>query len=624
MKKLRNFCCVLLLALLGLVLFAASGLLGQPSRLWVGGVEMTAGGSAPTSAGSAVYDPDSRTLTMTDAVIEGEFRGAAIYAEGPLILRLRGANRLRGEKAGVTALSDLTVSGQGSLVLEGEGSGARVRGCLTVFDSVELLLRGREPLGWGKLHVSPMDMVLREEGSLRVLPPYAILLTDGALDASGHPLQGEPYYETASARRGEPVPVPPDPAREGYWFGGWYADPELTAPFDFSQIHMESTVLYARWIRIVPLRFDSWGGSELPDALYAWGDVPAPPPEVPEREGWRFLGWYGDERLRTEYDWTLPLEGETWVYAKWEKLADYTLYGIDAARYQGEVDWPAVKDGGVSFAFLRIGFRGYGSEGLLNPDDNFEQNYREAVAAGLDVGVYLFSQAVSTEEAVEEARYVLELLDGRELGLPVVMDFELASDASGGLLGRLYDAGLSGEEYAEICLAFCREIEANGYTAAVYAGSGMLRDALGEALAGEGYGAWLAHWTVQTRYNGPFDYWQYSGSGRVPGIGPEVDLDVRYVVRPPQVTGLQILPGPEGQTLRWDRVPGAQGYLVYRSDGDGGFAELGRLSGAGSTLFTDPEWREGSRYMVCAFLRMEGGDLKGEISEIVSPVVPDS
>ena len=89
----------------------ASGLLGQPSRLWVGGVEMTAGGSAPTSAGSAVYDPDSRTLTMTDAVIEGEFRGAAIYAEGPLILRLRGANRLRGEKAGVTALSDLTVSG---------------------------------------------------------------------------------------------------------------------------------------------------------------------------------------------------------------------------------------------------------------------------------------------------------------------------------------------------------------------------------------------------------------------------------------------------------------------------------------------------------------------------------
>ncbi len=621
MKTLRNLCCVLLLTLLGLALFAASDLLPQPSRLWVGGTEVTAGGSAPTSAGSAVYDPDSRTLTLTGAVIEGQFHGAAIYAEGELILRLRGDSRIIGQSAGVTALSDLTVSGQGSLVMEGEESGAQVRGCLTVFDSVELSLRGREPLNWGKLHVSPMDMVLREEGTLWVLPPYSVLLTDGALDAAGHPLQGEPYYETATARRGEPVPVPPEPEKEGYWFGGWYADPELTTPFDFSQIHMESTVLYARWIQIVALRFDSWGGSEVPDGLYAWGETPAPP-EEPVREGWRFLSWYGDERLRTEYDWTLPLEGETWAYARWEKIADYTLYGIDAARYQGEVDWPAVKDGGVSFVFLRIGYRGYGSEGILSEDANFETNYREAVAAGLDVGVYLFSQAVSTQEAVEEARYVLELLDGRELGLPVVMDFELASAASGGLLGRLYDAGLSGEEYAEICLAFCREIEAKGYTAAVYAGTAMFRDELGEALAREGFGAWLAHWTVQTRYNGPFDYWQYSGSGHVSGIGPEVDLDVRYVLRPPQVTGLRILPGPEGQTLQWDRVPGAQGYLVYRSDGDGGFTELRRLSGAGSTLFTDPEWREGSRYMVCAYLRVEGGDLKGEVSEIVSPETP--
>ncbi len=621
MKTLRNFCCVLLLALLGLVLFAASGLLPRPSRLWVGGTEVTAGGSAPTSAGSAVYDPDTRTLTLTGAVIEGQFHGAAIYAEGELILRLWGDSRIIGQSAGVTALGDLTVSGQGSLVLEGEGSGAQVRGCLTVFDSVELSLRGREPLRWGKLHVSPMDMVLREEGTLWVLPPYSVLMTDGALDAAGRPLQGEPYYETATARRGEPVPVPPEPEKEGYWFGGWYADPELTRPFDFSQIHMESTVLYARWIQIVALRFDSWGGSEVPDGLYAWGETPAPP-EEPVREGWRFLGWYGDERLRTEYDWTLPLEGETWAYARWEKLADYTLYGIDAARYQGEVDWPAVKDGGVSFVFLRIGYRGYGSEGILSEDANFETNYREAVAAGLDVGVYLFSQAVSTQEAVEEARYVLELLDGRELGLPVVMDFELASDASGGLLGRLYDAGLSGEEYAEICLAFCREIEAKGYTAAVYAGTAMFRDELGEALAREGFGAWLAHWTVQTRYNGPFDYWQYSGSGHVSGIGPEVDLDVRYVLRPPQVTGLRILPGPEGQTLQWDRVPGVQGYLVYRADGDGGFAELARLSGAGSTFFTDPERREDSRYMVCAYLRVEGKDLKGEVSEIVSPETP--
>ncbi len=624
MKIIRNFCSVLLLAILLLLLFAASALFNRPGRLWVGGTELTRGGSARTLSGSAVYDPDTRTLTLRDAVIEGEFRGAAIYAEGELILRLSGENRVSGEKSGITALSDLTLSGGGSLTLSGEKNGAAVRGCLTVFDSVGLVLYGSEPLSWGKLHVSPMDMVLREEGTLWVLAPYSVLMTDGNTDAAGNPLRGETYYETSSARRGEPVPVPPEPVREGYWFGGWYADPELTEPFDFAQVHMDHTVLYARWIRIVTLRFDSWGGSELPEALYVWGDVPAVPEETPVREGYRFLGWYGDERLRTEYDWTRPLQEDAWAYAKWEKLADYTLSGIDAARYQGEVDWQAVKEGGVSFVFLRCGFRGYGSEGSLNLDDNFETNYTEATAAGLDVGVYFFSQATTPAEAVEEARYVLALLEGRELGLPVVMDYELASDASGGLLGRLYDAKLSGEAYAEICLTFCREIENSGYTAAVYAGNTMLQDTVGEALTAEGFGVWLAHWTVQSRYNGAYDYWQYSGSGHMPGIGPEVDLDTRYVLRPPQVTGLQIRLGVEGQVLRWNRVPGAQGYLVYRAVGDGGFAELGRLSGAGSTLFTDPAWQEGSRYMVCAFLRMEGEDLKGELSEIVSPEVPYS
>ena len=109
------------------------------------------------------------------------------------------------------------------------------------------------------------------------------------------------------------------------------------------------------------------------------------------------------------------------------------------------MDWEAVKAGGVSFVFLRLGYRGYTS-GALNKDDNFEVNYEGAMAAGLDVGVYFFSQATSEAEAREEARYVLEMLDGRTLDLPVVMDFELATDSSGKFLGRLYEAGLSGED----------------------------------------------------------------------------------------------------------------------------------------------------------------------------------
>ena len=614
MKLIRNAIFALLLCLLCLLILRAAQPLKDPGRLWVGGVELTWGGEAPVGGGSAVYDAETRTLTLTDAVIAGDFRGAAIYAEGDLTVFLAGDSRVEGVGSGCTVLGDLTVAGQGTLLLSGKKSGAAVHGCITVFDSAQLDLRGRKPLRWGKLHISPLDTVMYSEERMRVCAPNTVYLTDGDFDAAGNPLVGAPMFESFALRLEEPVPVPAEPGREGYWFGGWYADPALTEPFDFSLGRSSPVTLYARWIRIVTVRFDSWGGEELPEELFAWGDVPDRQP-TPSREGYRFLAWYGDERLREPYDWTQPLEGDRTLYAKWEKNADITLMGIDAARYQGDVDWEAVKAGGVSFVFLRLGYRGYTSGGL-NKDDNFEVNYEGAVAAGLDVGVYIFSQAVSAAEAVEEARYVLGELQGRALDLPVVLDFELATDASGGFLGRLYEAGLSGEQYAAVCLAFCREIEANGYTAAVYAGQSMLRDAVGEALTKAGYPIWLAHWTVQTRYNGAYEYWQYSGSGHASGIAGDVDLDMRYVTAPPQVTGLTARREDGRNVLSWDRVPGVQGYIVYRSAPESGFGEIARLSGASSVSFRDAGADARCRYMVCAVVRVEGSDLRGVLSDI--------
>ncbi len=613
MKLIRNAIFALLLCLLCLLFLRSAQPLRDPGRVWVGGRELTGGGSAEAGGGSAVYDAATGTLTLSDAVITGEFRGAAIYAEGNLTILLAGDSRVEGTKSGCTVLGDLTVSGQGTLTLSGAKSGAAVHGCITVFDSAQLDLRGRKPLRWGKLHISPLDTVLYNEERMRVCAPNTVYLTDGSLDAAGNPLVGEPLFESFALKLEEPVPEPPQPQRAGYWFGGWYADPELTVPFDFDLPRSSPVTLYARWIRIVTLTYDCWGGEELPDDLYAWGDVPDRQPE-PSREGYRFLAWYADDHLREAYDWSQPLEGDRTIYAKWEKNADITLYGIDAARYQGEVDWEAVKAGGVSFVFLRLGFRGYTSGGL-NKDDNFEVNYEGAVAAGLDVGVYIFSQAVSEAEAIEEARYVLTELHGRNLDLPVVLDYELATDSSG-YLGRLYEAGLSGEQYAAVCLAFCREVEAEGYTAAVYAGQSMLRDSVGDALAAAGYPVWLAHWTVQTRFNGAYEYWQYSGSGRVSGIDTEVDLDMRYVTAPPQVDGLTVRREDGRNVLRWDRIPGVQGYVVFRSAPDSGFAEIARLSGAGSVSFRDAGADARCRYMVCAVVRVEGSDLRGVLSEI--------
>ncbi len=615
MKQIRNLFCALLLAAVCLILLRDEGIMTGPQRLWVGGTELTEGGTLPFGGGSAEYDPLTGVLTLTDAEITESFRGAAIYAEGSLTLVLNGENTVSGLRSGCTALGDLTVSGEGSLLLRGRKSGASVRGCVTVFDSVSLSLRGKAPLKWGKLHVSPMDAVLHDIGSLQVCAPYTALLTDGALDAAGHPLKGEATFQQLRVKLGQPVPVPKTPEKPGYRFDGWFADSELTEPFDFTEPGGEGTVLYARWVQLTTLRHDSWGGSELPDGVYDYGDLPVPPQD-PERKGWRFLGWYGDDDLKHEYDWSQPMTENRTAYAKWEKLADRTQDGFDAARYQGEMDWETVRASGRSFVFLRIGYRGYGSEGLMHPDDNFEMNYEGAEAAGMDMGVYFFSQATTEDEAREEAQYVLELLDGRALGLPVMMDFELAADANGGFLGRLYEAGLSGEDYARICLAFCAEIEAHGYTAGVYAGQSMLNDTVGEALAKAGYPVWLAHWTVQTRYNGDFDYWQISGSGSVPGVEPETDLDVRFITAPKAVTGLTVRRGESYNFLFWDRVPGAQGYIIYRAEpGSERFTEVGRKSGAGSVSFTDHNGAAGCRYMVAAFLQVEGQDLCGPSSE---------
>ena len=613
MKLIRNAIFALLLCLLCMVVLRSAQPLRDPGRVWIGGQELTGGGEAKVGGGSASYDAATGTLTLTDAVLSGDFRGAAIYAEGDLTIFLAGDSSVEGKNSGCTVLGDLTVAGQGTLTLSGAKSGAAVHGCITVFDSAQLDLRGQKPLRWGKLHISPLDTVFYYEGRMRVCAPNTVYLTDGAVDAAGNPLTGEPMFESFALKLGEPVPEPAEPGREGYWFGGWYADAELTEPFDFSLERSSPVTLYARWIKIVTLSFDCWGGEELPEELFAWGDVPDRQP-VPGREGYRFTAWYADERLREAYDWSQPLVEDRTLYAKWEKNADITLYGIDAARYQGEVDWEAVKAGGVSFVFLRLGFRGYTSGGL-NKDDNFEVNYEGASAAGLDVGVYFFSQAVNEAEAIEEARYVLGELQGRNLDLPVVLDYELATDASG-YLGRLYEAGLSGEQYAAVCLAFCREIEAQGYTAAVYAGQSMLGDGVGDALAAAGYPVWLAHWTVQTRFNGAYDYWQYSGSGRVSGIDTDVDLDMRYVTAPPQVSGLTARRDDGRNVLRWDRVPGVQGYVVFRSAPDSGFAEIARLSGAGSVRFTDAGADARCRYMVCAVVRVEGSDLRGVLSDI--------
>ena len=176
--------------------------------------------------------------------------------------------------------------------------------------------------------------------------------------------------------------------------------------------------------------------------------------------------------------------------------------GVDVSVFQGDIDWEQVKATGYEFAILRIGYRGYGEEGTLNADEKFEQNLENARKAGIDVGVYFFSQAINEEEAKEEADFVLEHLKGQELQMPVVYDPEHI------LEDKARTDGVTGEQFTQNAKVFCKEIEEAGYDAMIY--SNMLWEAYEldlEKLLD--YPVWYADYEElpQTPYR--FSMWQY-------------------------------------------------------------------------------------------------------------------
>ncbi|MBP3483540.1 MAG: glycoside hydrolase family 25 protein [Oscillospiraceae bacterium] len=194
--------------------------------------------------------------------------------------------------------------------------------------------------------------------------------------------------------------------------------------------------------------------------------------------------------------------------------------GVDVSQFQGDIDWQAVYDSGVRFAVLRVGGRYYGS-GELYSDDRFLENLEEARAAGLRVGAYFFSQAISVEEAREEARYVLELIGDRELDLPVFFDWERIVDSD----ARTH--ALDNETLTECAVTFCEEMKAAGFGPGVYVYNdtgyhgydlSRLQDYM---LWCVGVGSYPYFYYAHT-------VWQYSFRGAVPGINGDCDLNMMF------------------------------------------------------------------------------------------------
>ena len=197
-----------------------------------------------------------------------------------------------------------------------------------------------------------------------------------------------------------------------------------------------------------------------------------------------------------------------------------SILGIDVSGYQKEIDWQQVKDAGIQFAIIRVGGRGWGASGKLYTDSCAQENYNGAKAAGLGVGVYFYSQAISVEEAREEANYVLDLVKDWVLDYPIVFDWEYVS-------AEARTANMDARTLTDCTKAFCDTVEAAGYDGMIYFNPYQSRDLLylDELLE---YPFWLALYQNTLEYPHRVDMWQYTRTGTVPGIEGDVDINLYF------------------------------------------------------------------------------------------------
>ena len=192
--------------------------------------------------------------------------------------------------------------------------------------------------------------------------------------------------------------------------------------------------------------------------------------------------------------------------------------GIDVSKWNGTIDWTAVKNSGIDYAIIRCGYRG-SSQGSLIEDPKFAANIKGATAAGLKVGVYFFTQAVDEREAVEEASMVLNQVKSYTISYPIFLDVE----PSGGR-----GDSISKETRTAVCKAFCQTIQNAGYTAGIYANKTWLESKL-DAGSLSAYKIWLAQYAATPTYTGRYDLWQYRSTGNVTGISGGVDMNISYL-----------------------------------------------------------------------------------------------
>ena len=239
--------------------------------------------------------------------------------------------------------------------------------------------------------------------------------------------------------------------------------------------------------------------------------------------------WYGDETKGNSI-----VTSDFYSYFGVSKNNEPLMKGIDVSVHNGSIDWQKVKNSGIRFAILRAG---YGRE-LSQKDARFEENYRNAKAAGIPVGAYWYSYAMSEEDARLEADAFLSVIKDKQFEFPVYFDLEEK---------KQFDLGK--EKVSAIMRTFLERVESAGYFVGLYGSASSLKTHTADDIKSR-YTIWMAHWAEQTNYSGAYSIWQYSDKGKVNGISGNVDLDIcttdfPTIIKAKGLNGLGQAPTPE-------------------------------------------------------------------------------
>ena len=195
--------------------------------------------------------------------------------------------------------------------------------------------------------------------------------------------------------------------------------------------------------------------------------------------------------------------------------------GVDVSTFQGDIDWKKVKNSGIEFAIIRLGFRGY-ENGKIVLDSKFKDNIEGALEEGLDTGVYFFTEALTEEEAVEEAEFVIENLKGYKINMPVVIDVEESANVE-----KTRTKDLTAQQRTKNVIAFCERIKEAGYDAMIY---GNLRSfmIMMDIKELEGYDKWFAYYRYPFHFPYKIKMWQYTAYEKIDGIDGKADVSLMF------------------------------------------------------------------------------------------------